>query len=753
MQLFQRHNGGNERSLSVPSEMDYLHSREDGLVDSSKFWPDSAHHLFNRASSLADLAYVALPGLTSRVARNRSVTSLASLSDTFSDLPMRESPVYVQGGLSRPLVSTVCVVLFSSLMHGFNCGNMSTPAASIRASLGVPPSVLTVDGVSVPMPANDSIWAFAVCIFCLGALVGCHASAQLADRWGRKTFLLWNTVIFVVGSLLEAASVLPDCQLSGGWAPCTTRLGVLIAGRIVSGIASGGVCVVVPTYLGEIAPAHLRGVLGTLSHSFTAAGLLLGQLLGLPTVLGSVSGWPLLLGTVLVPATLQLLLQPMLYESPRWYAMLGNDRMAELLLVSLRDRGLFDHELQEELYCMVRGTPSTALSSRQPTPTMLGPDSRVSSEASFKDFSSFGGAGGTFGGVCTGHLDSGAKTSDSPATTDRRAKGRGGGGGGSGGGNGPYNSNGLYSMLAQPLLSSAASSGGGGSGGGGSAGGGGSSGGGGSGGGGGCCNGGGATGGSSRAPSEGLLSSSSGGGGGGGGGALTRTSSNASIAPVAAPGAAVAKAVATQPAVRRAVLVCVPLLLVQQLCGFANLVGFSSIVLRQHGFEDAAIAQVTASLGGANLVVAVLSGSLMDRFGRRPLLLASLLIMGVGLGMLTVVLAAPPTEIRPLAASFAAAVTAGGYGVGLGPVVALLPAELLPAAHRASGSGVAWSVVWLAQFFAAAVFLLQANVLGAQLLLPHVGVLALGLVFALLVMPETRGKSLQAIEYEMSISD
>ena len=94
---------------------------------------------------------------------------------------------------------------------------------------------------------NDSMWALVVSIFCLGALLGCNASAQLADRWGRKTFLLWNTAIFVLGALLEAASVphsnpnpnpdpdpnpdpnpnpnpnpnqaasvLPDCPLSGG---------------------------------------------------------------------------------------------------------------------------------------------------------------------------------------------------------------------------------------------------------------------------------------------------------------------------------------------------------------------------------------------------------------------------------------------------------------------------------------------------------------------------------------------------------
>lgn len=34
----------------------------------------------------------------------------------------------------------------------------------------------------------------------------------------------------------------------------------------------------------------------------------------------------------------QMLLQPMLLESPRWYAMYGNERMAEEQLVLLRDR-------------------------------------------------------------------------------------------------------------------------------------------------------------------------------------------------------------------------------------------------------------------------------------------------------------------------------------------------------------------------------------------------------------------------------
>ena len=181
----------------------------------------------------------------------------------------------------------------------------------------------------------------------------------------------------------QAASVLPDCPLSGGtldpnpnpnpnpnpspnpnpnanpnanpdpslhcpsgWQPCTSRVGLLIAGRILSGIASGGVCVVAPTYLGEIAPAYMRGTLGTLSQLTTALGVLAGQLLGFPAGLGSVGAWPLMLGLTLLPAMLQLLLQPMLWESPRWYALLGNERMAEQQLVSLRDRPQHEAELQ-----------------------------------------------------------------------------------------------------------------------------------------------------------------------------------------------------------------------------------------------------------------------------------------------------------------------------------------------------------------------------------------------------------------------
>ena len=59
-------------------------------------------------------------------------------------------------------------------------------------------------------------------------------------------------------------------------------------------------------YLGEIAPAHLRGTLGTSFLLTAVTGMLIGQLLGLPGGLGTADAWPLILASVCVPALFQV---------------------------------------------------------------------------------------------------------------------------------------------------------------------------------------------------------------------------------------------------------------------------------------------------------------------------------------------------------------------------------------------------------------------------------------------------------------
>ena len=399
---------------------------------------------------------------------------------------------------------------------------------------------------------------------------------------------------------------------------------------------------------------------------------------------------------------------------------------------------------------MVRGTPSTALSSRQPTPTMLGPDSRVSSEASFKDFSSFGGAGGTFGGVCTGHLpvrenvrqpgDDGP-TRQGPRRRWRRQRRR---------QRTLQPRMGCTRCLPNRCSSSAASSGGGGSGGGGAP----------------------AAAGPvavAAAAEEAAAATAvvdgrqlprpergaaeqqqrrwrrrrrrradthvvqcehrAGGGAGRGGG-----EGGGDAAGGAARRAGVRAAPARAAAVR-----------------LRQLVGFSSIVLRQHGFEDAAIAQVTASLGGANLVVAVLSGSLMDRFGRRPRSSRrSSSWASASACSPSSSRRRPPRSgrsPRPSPPRSRRAATVSGWAQWSRCCLpSCSPPPTVPRARASRGRSCG------SRSSSRRPSLLRRPTYWGRSCCCHVGVLALGLVFALLVMPETRGKS-PAIEYEMSISD
>ncbi|XP_041346473.1 solute carrier family 2, facilitated glucose transporter member 4-like [Pyrgilauda ruficollis] len=93
---------------------------------------------------------------------------------------------------------------------------------------------------------------------------------------------------------------------------------LIIIGRFIVGAYSGLVSVLVPLYVGEVAPLRLRGALGTLHQLGIVLGILLAQVLGLRALLGTPRAWPALLGAGLLPAALQLLLLPLCPESPRF---------------------------------------------------------------------------------------------------------------------------------------------------------------------------------------------------------------------------------------------------------------------------------------------------------------------------------------------------------------------------------------------------------------------------------------------------
>ena len=89
------------------------------------------------------------------------------------------------------------------------------------------------------------------------------------------------------------------------------------------------------------------------------------------------------------------------------------------------------------------------------------------------------------------------------------------------------------------------------------------------------------------------------------------------------------------------------------------------------------------------------------------------------------------------------------FGLGLGPVVWLLPAELFPMARRAPATATVTCVNWLANFVVGQSFPIIAAAMGPWSFLPFGGVLIAAMIFAWGSVPETRGRTLEEIEQMM----
>ncbi|KAG5675605.1 hypothetical protein PVAND_005497 [Polypedilum vanderplanki] len=104
----------------------------------------------------------------------------------------------------------------------------------------------------------------------IGAFIGALPAGVLAERIGRKfTTILIGVPFLISWGLLSFAS----------------NIGMLYAGRVFAGIATGASCVVAPMFISEIAETSLRGALGAFFQLFLTVGILFVY------VIGSVVNW------------------------------------------------------------------------------------------------------------------------------------------------------------------------------------------------------------------------------------------------------------------------------------------------------------------------------------------------------------------------------------------------------------------------------------------------------------------------------
>jgi SP family sugar:H+ symporter-like MFS transporter len=154
---------------------------------------------------------------------------------------------------------------------------------------------------------------FVVSSALLGCAVGAWFAGPLADRLGRVRVMLIAATLFAVTSIGSALA----------WDPLS-----LMVWRILGGLAIGAASVIAPAYIAEIAPAELRGRLGSLQQLAIVTGifasLLIDQVLALSAggaseqVPWGGAAWRWMFAAAALPAVVYGVLAAQIPESPRF---------------------------------------------------------------------------------------------------------------------------------------------------------------------------------------------------------------------------------------------------------------------------------------------------------------------------------------------------------------------------------------------------------------------------------------------------
>jgi len=194
----------------------------------------------------------------------------------------------------------------------------------------------------------------------------------------------------------------------------------------------------------------------------------------------------------------------------------------------------------------------------------------------------------------------------------------------------------------------------------------------------------------------------------------------------------------------------IALAVIQQITGINTVIYYAPTIFQAAGFhsnETAIIA--TAGVGLVNVLMTIVSIPLIDRVGRRPLLLTSLTGMGIALAALALGFAIGGEALKWIGV-LSLALYIASFAIGLGPVFWLLISEIYPLNVRGQAASVATMANWLSNFIVSLTFLSLLTALGSVWTFVLYAVLCgVGVWFCLRFIPETRGVPLESIERDL----
>jgi sugar porter (SP) family MFS transporter len=185
----------------------------------------------------------------------------------------------------------------------------------------------------------------------------------------------------------------------------------------------------------------------------------------------------------------------------------------------------------------------------------------------------------------------------------------------------------------------------------------------------------------------------------------------------------------------------------QQCCGINVIFNYAEEIFQAAGYDISDVLKNIAWTGSVNFVFTLVALGVVDRAGRKPLMLAGsagLAVIYLAMGYCYWAHVHGPVMLLLVLAAI------GCYGMSLAPVVWVVISEIFPNRIRGAAMAVAVTSLWIACFILTYTFPLLNKRLGpGGTFWLYSAVCVAGFVFILLRLPETKGKTLEEIEREL----
>lgn len=217
------------------------------------------------------------------------------------------------------------VAALGGFLFGFDTAVINGAVEAIRAEFGM----------------GAGLTGFSVSSALIGCALGAWIAGQLAGRFGRVRVMLLASAVFTLSAVGSGLA-------QGPWD--------LIVWRVVGGLGVGAASVIAPAYIAEIAPAPIRGRLGSLQQLAIVTGIFVALLSDyfLATAAGGaaetlwlgLAAWRWMFLAETVPALAYGVLALVIPESPRYLVQRGEHRKARTVLAQVLRSGI-DERLRE----------------------------------------------------------------------------------------------------------------------------------------------------------------------------------------------------------------------------------------------------------------------------------------------------------------------------------------------------------------------------------------------------------------------